>query len=183
VGTEPGGSGDRLSRVEVLAGEGIGIEDSSPLIELVRSTAEAALNAEHSAGPDAVTVLLSDDRRLRSLNLTFNGEDSVTDVLSFNDAEGWHNGVPPEPGEWEAGFPAGGEEARLGEIVISVEQTARQAAERSMPLERELAMLTVHGVLHLLGYDHADPEEERGMSGKTDAIVAKLFDRPEEGDR
>ena len=151
-----------------------GFEDTGPLIELVRRAAEAALDAEHSTGPDAVTVLLADDRRLRELNRQFNGEDSVTDVLSFNESEGWRNGTPPEvPDEQE--FFAPGEEPGLGEIVISLEQTARQAEERSIPFEREVATLTVHGVLHLLGYDHAEPDEERVMFGKAAAVLARLF--------
>lgn len=172
---EPEDAGRVESRVEVLADAVPGFEKAEPLIELTRAAAEAALDAEHTAGPDAVTVLLSDDRRLRDLNRQFNGEDSVTDVLSFNDAEGWRDGVPPVGIADEQAFLAPGEEPRLGEIVVSLEQTARQAAERSIPFERELAMLTVHGVLHLLGYDHADPGEEQVMFAKTDAVLERLF--------
>ena len=159
--------------VEVLADDEVELADLDQLTKLVKLAASAALDAEHTAGPDAVTVLLSDDNRLRELNLQFNSEDSVTDVLSFNDVDGWHNGTPPP--ELDDGFIAPGEKPRLGEIVISVEQTRRQAEERSVPFDRELAMLTVHGVLHLLGYDHADPEEERVMFGKTDAVLAGIF--------
>ena len=159
--------------IEVIADDDFEITDLEKLSELVERAASAALDAEHTSGPDAVTVLLSDDNRLRELNLQFNGEDSVTDVLSFNDVDGWHNGTPPA--ELDDGFIAPGEKPRLGEIVISVEQTRRQAKERSVPFDRELAMLTIHGVLHLLGYDHADPEEERVMFGKTDAVLAGIF--------
>jgi probable rRNA maturation factor len=169
VATEP--------RVEVLADEDAGVEDNEALAELICRAAKAALDAEHTAGPDTVTIMLSTDARLRELNLEFNGEDSVTDVLSFNETEGWHNGVPPaELGEdGDAHFLSPGEEPRLGDIAISVEQTARQAAERGIPFEREIAMLAIHGVLHLLGYDHADPEEEKVMFGKTDRVLAGLF--------
>lgn len=163
-------------RVEVLADTVAGFDDLDALVAVVRSAAEAALDAEHSTGPDAVTVLLSDDRKLRDLNRQFNDEDSVTDVLSFNDVEGWHNGVPPaDVGADEFLMP--GERARLGEIVISLEQTKRQSDERSVPFERELVMLTIHGVLHLLGYDHADQEEERVMFGKTDALLESVVRR------
>ncbi len=169
--SEPGAE----SRVEVIADPVAGFADIESLAGLVRAAADAALGAEHSSGPDAVTVLLSDDRKLRDLNRQFNDEDSVTDVLSFNDVDGWHNGSPPADLA-EDPFAAPGDGPRLGEIVISLEQTKRQADEQSVPFERELAMLTVHGVLHLLGYDHADPEEERVMFGKTDAVLSKLFE-------
>lgn len=172
--TEPEGGRARPSRVEALADTVPGFAETEPLIELVHRAAESALDAEHTRGPNAVTVLLADDRRLRKLNLQFNGEDSVTDVLSFNDAEGWLNGLPPEGLDEQHTFTPG-ERPRLGEIVISLEQTARQATERSIPFERELAMLTIHGVLHLLGYDHADPDEEHVMFSKTDAVLARLF--------
>ena len=163
-------------RVEVAADEEASPELSldPEILELVANAAEAALDAEHTAGPDSVFVMLSNSERLHELNLRFNGEDAVTDVLSFNDVEGWHNGVPPEAAEDE--FAVTGDSVGLGEIVISVEQTLKQANERSIPFERELAMLTIHGVLHLLGYDHADPEEERVMFGKTDDILVRVID-------
>ncbi len=168
--SEAGGAG----RVEVLVDPVVGFEDVESLVELVGRAAEAALDAEHSSGPDGVTVLLSDDRKLLELNRRFNDDDSVTDVLSFNDVEGWRNGVPPEELAGD-GFAMPGEEPRLGEIVISLEQTKRQAEERGELFKRELAMLTVHGVLHLLGYDHAEPDEERVMFGKTAAVLERLF--------
>lgn len=168
--------GTAAGRVEVIFDEDGEVEELERLMELVMHAAEAALNAEHTSGPDAVTVLLSDDRTLHELNRRFNDQDSVTDVLSFNDVDGWHNGAPP-PEESYSGFLAPGETPRLGEIVISLEQTRRQAEERSVEFEHELAMLTVHGVLHLLGYDHADPEEERVMFGKTDAVLERVFEK------
>ncbi len=163
------------TRVEVISDEDAGVEENETLAELICRAAEAALDAEHTAGPDTVTIMLSNDERLRALNLEFNGEDSVTDVLSFNETEGWHNGVPPEDSDAAKPFLSSGETPRLGDIVISVEQTARQAAERGIPLEREISMLAIHGILHLLGYDHADPEEEKVMFGKTDRVLDGLF--------
>jgi probable rRNA maturation factor len=161
-------------RVEVLSDPVPGFSDLSSLEELVSRAAEAALAAEHTAGPDQVAVLLSDDDRLRDLNREFNGEDEVTDVLSFNETPGWHNGTPPAESVDDDGFRAPGEEPRLGDIVISLPQTKRQSEQHGVPFERELAMLTIHGVLHLLGYDHADSEEERVMFGKTDRILERV---------
>lgn len=162
------------SRVEVLSDEVDGFADTSALEELVKNAAEAALNAEHKNGPDRVSVLLSDDRRLRSLNLEFNGDDEVTDVLSFNENEGWHDGTPPESVGDDQRFLAPGDVPRLGDIVISLEKTKRQAEENGARFERELAMLTIHGTLHLLGYDHAEPEEKAIMFGKTDRVLDSL---------
>ena len=162
-------------RVEALSDESLELENASQLEALVTRAAEAALDAEHTAGPDHVTVLLSDDARLRALNLEFNGEDDVTDVLSFNETEGWHDGVPPESLEDDMQFLAPGGEPRLGDIVISLQMTKRQADAAGVSFERELAMLTIHGVLHLLGYDHAEPQEEKRMFGKTDVILDKLL--------
>ena len=64
---------------------------------------------------------------------------------------------------------------RLGDIAISVPQTKRQALAKGVTFERELAMLAIHGTLHLLGYDHAEPEDERVMFGKTDDALDEVF--------
>jgi probable rRNA maturation factor len=96
--------------------------------------------------PDAeVNVLLADDATLHALNRTYLREDRPTDVLSFSQREELP-GAPATP-------RVEGQAAILGDVVISVETAARQAAERSVSLESELALLTVHGILHLLGYD------------------------------
>jgi probable rRNA maturation factor len=162
------------SRVEVLSDPVPGFSDLASLERLVSRAVEAALAAEHTAGPDQVAVLLSDDERLRALNLEFNGADEVTDVLSFNEEEGWRDGVPPAESP-DDGFRMPGEEPRLGDIVISLPQTKRQSEQHGVPFERELAMLAIHGVLHLLGYDHAEPEEERVMFGKTEEVLQEVF--------
>jgi probable rRNA maturation factor len=67
------------------------------------------------------------------------------------------------------------ESGRLGDIAISLPQVARQAAENGKSVKRELAMLTIHGVLHLLGYDHAELDKEKVMFGKTDVVLAEIF--------
>ena len=86
---------------------------------------------------------------MRTLNRRFRGEDSATDVLSFNtDFDGLRR-------------PDGSSE--LGEIVIALPVAARGARERAISLGEELALLTVHGTLHLLGFDHEEPEEEVRM--------------------
>ena len=151
-------------------------------IQLVVSAAVTALDAEHKEGPDRVTVMITDDNRIRELNRRFKGEDEVTDVLSFNEygegpsgtaLDNENEGASPE--FLDFGGPDNIELDRLGDIAISLPQVERQAAENGKPPERELAMLTVHGVLHLLGYDHAEPDDEKIMFGKTDVILQGLF--------
>jgi probable rRNA maturation factor len=95
------------------------------------------LRLEVAAGAP-FTLLLASDRRLRQLNRDFLGKDAPTDVLSF-----------PEPGP--GGF--------LGEIAISVPRACEQAAALGHPVESEIAILMLHGVLHLMGHDH---ETDRG---------------------
>ena len=92
---------------------------------------------------------MTDSRTVRRLNRRFRGEDSATDVLSFNtDFDGLRR-------------PDGSSE--LGEIVIALPVAARGARERNVSLEQELALLTVHGTLHLLGFDHESPSEDTQM--------------------
>lgn len=141
-------------------------------ISLVMNAAVAGLDSEQFDGPDHITVMITGDERIRELNRDFKGEDAITDVLSFN--------VEPDEDDSDDEWPEAGdsdeeESNRLGDIAISLPQVVRQAAENGKSADRELAMLTIHGVLHLLGYDHAELEEEKIMFGKTDVVLAKLF--------
>lgn len=101
--------------------------------------------------PGEVCLSLTDDEEVHALNQSFAGEDHATDVLSFSQQEG----LPmPGPGQ-----------AVLGDVVISVETAERQAQVAGHDLLHELLHLSVHGLVHLLGYDHATPDEERRMFG------------------
>ena len=137
-------------------------------IRVAANAIDTILKREGYSGdrPAHVTVLLTGDARLKRLNRDFAGEDHVTDVLSFG-------------AETEDDFPNYESESipwvRLGDIAISVPQTNRQATDKGVPFERELAMLAIHGTLHLMGYDHAEPEEERVMFGKTDDALNEVF--------
>ncbi|CAB1129621.1 endonuclease involved in 70S ribosomes quality control [Candidatus Hydrogenisulfobacillus filiaventi] len=129
--------------------------------DVVRRAVEAALRMEGEEEAE-VSVVLTDDAAVQALNREYRGIDRPTDVLSFPQREGETLG--------------GGEEgaALLGDIVISVERARAQAEEYGHSLERELGFLAVHGVLHLLGWDHADPEDEARMMARTEAILAPL---------
>jgi probable rRNA maturation factor len=111
-----------------------------------------------------LSILLVDLAYMAELNHRWMGGDGPTDVLAFPMEEGT---IDPGPNEL-----GGGEPTLLGDVVLCPEVAARQAEQANHETAEELDMLTVHGVLHLLGYDHAEPEEEREMF----ALQAKLLD-------
>ncbi len=106
-----------------------------------------------------LSILLCDDETIRALNRRYRKQDKPTDVLSFPMDEG------PGPGA-EGGL--------LGDVVISVPTAARQAAERDRPIVAEVTFLLAHGLLHLIGYDHATKREEREMTARTEALLAAV---------
>jgi len=126
--------------------------------ERLAAIARRVLEAERAPACE-LSIAVTDDETVRALNREYAGEDAVTDVLSFSQREGEEFVTPPE------GVPP------LGEVVIAYPQAARQAAERGHMADEEVTRLLVHGVLHLLGYDHAEPEEARRMRGREDALA------------
>ncbi len=131
------------------------------LESLVERAALAVLEQEGFRQDAEVSVLLADDQYIRELNKQYRGVDKPTDVLSFAQNEG-----DPMPGP--------GEEDLLGDVVISLQTAARQGEEYGHGLRREVAYLTAHGVLHLLGYDHQDEESRSLMREKEEAALARL---------
>lgn len=112
-----------------------------------------------------VTVLLADDEMIRQLNRDYRGMDQATDVLSFAYIEN----IDEEPD-----YQGFGEDETLGDIIISLERAERQAREYGHTLTREVGFLTAHGMLHLAGYDHQQPEEEIIMRQKEEEILQYL---------
>jgi len=109
-----------------------------------------------------LSILLVSDAEMRRLNRTWRDRDRTTDVLAFAQGEG------------EGGVPDG----LLGDVVISVDTARRQAAERGLTLAAEADRLLVHGLLHLLGYDHEVSEREaRRMQRRERALLRVLVDR------
>ena len=104
-----------------------------------------------------ISVLLVGDRRMRELNRSYRGIDRTTDVLSFSQLEG--SSIITES-------------ADLGDIVISPAQAMRQACERGVSLEQELTLLLIHGLLHLIGYDH---EKSRYQESRMKAKEKELM--------
>ena len=127
----------------------------------MRAIARRALAAEGVGGPAQVGVVIADDETVRELNQRFLGLDVPTDVLSFALAAAD-----------EAPFALPPEEASLGEVVIAYPTAVRQAKEAGRTIEAEVAHLLVHGLLHLLGYDHQRPQEEMAMRRQEQEILA-----------
>jgi len=132
--------------------------DGQPLAEkTVRESVEGAAAALSTAGGE-VSIVLTDDSAIRSLNRDWRGIDKPTNVLSF-----------PVSG------PAGGEDARLlGDIVIAFETLERECADGNRNFLHHLAHLAVHGFLHLNGYDHETDSQAEAMEGLESRIMARL---------
>ncbi len=129
--------------------------------ERLAAIALRVLEAE-GAPPCELSVTVTDDETVRGLNREYAGDDAVTDVLSFSQREG------------EAFVGAPGSVPPLGEVVIAYPQATRQAEERDRSVEEEVARLLVHGTLHLLGYDHAEAEEERRMRAREGELLGAI---------
>ena len=137
-----------------------------PLLErLLAETAEA-----EGIGHGVVSLTFTDDEGIRELNRRFRGVDRPTDVLSFPMREA---GEEDEFGAAAAAVEGPEEEEPLGDIVISLPRALAQAEEYGHSAEREVGFLFVHGLLHLLGYDHDTEEREREMFARQEAVLAK----------
>ena len=130
----------------------------------VRAVAQRVLAAERPGEVIEVSVAITDDATVRDLNRRYRGLDEPTDVLSFglDDRADQSFVLPP------------GESALLGEVVISYPTAVRQAEEEGHSVGEEVAHLLAHGVLHLLGYDHEEPEDERTMRERESQILGEL---------
>ena len=131
--------GSKRLRVVVTDGAGRPVRDGG-LAAWLSSVAPARASGE-------VSIALVSDTRIRALNRRYRRKDQATDVLSFSPAPGPR---PPVPG--------------LGDIVIATGVARRQAKEAGHSTQAELRVLALHGLLHLLGYDHHHPQDERRMA-------------------
>ena len=136
----------------------------------VRKVIRTALAAEGVDFPCEVDVLLTNDARIHELNREQRGIDQPTDVLSFP-AFDLRPGALPEPADADPGSGL----VPLGDMVVSLERAAAQAKAYGLSNRRALAYLTVHSVLHLLGYDHLDEGPQKAqMRAKEEEILEKL---------
>jgi len=127
----------------------------------IRRAAWHALSVVEAQTPLALTVAVTSSEKVRDLNRDFAGKDETTDVLSF-------------PAEEQAYETEDGEPPYIGDIVIAYPVAERQAAERSHTVIAELQTLAIHGVLHLLGYDHQTPEQQAEMWAYESAAMNAL---------
>ena len=131
-----------------------------------------------------VCLTVTSDETVRRLNRDYRGLDEVTDVLSFSPSHSGHwegEAESPEVNNLETVDPnndtfvyPAGEAAPLGEVVIAYPQVQRQALEYGVAVDRELALLIVHGVLHLAGHDHLEPWEQSQMQQKERAALEAI---------
>ncbi len=159
--------------------------------KVIASALEQVLSNSQSA---EVSVLVTGDEAVQALNRDYRGVDEVTDVLSFSaDHPGHWEGEDEAPEDWLA-KPGSPHEASpfplpphelpaLGEVIISYPQTQRQAYNQPQnegvsqedAVRREVALLLVHGVLHLVGHDHLESSETAEMQAKERAALAPIF--------
>jgi probable rRNA maturation factor len=137
----------------------IHIESEFPFPKnLLENAARGALEHESESSDVELSIILTDDARLHELNLNYLNVDAPTDVLSFPASE-----TDPETG------------ARyIGDILISIPRAQSQAAAAGHPLEAEVQLLVVHGILHLLGHDHARAKEKARMWKAQAEILERL---------
>ncbi|ADL07683.1 rRNA maturation RNase YbeY [Thermosediminibacter oceani] len=130
--------------------------------ELVKKIVEFALDFEGVAGEVEVSVVFVDNDYIRELNRSYRGKDMPTDVLSFSMRET----------SADEAFDGNEEvERMLGDIVISLEKAREQADAFGHSFEREVGYLVVHGVLHLLGYDHEEERDKKIMREKEEEVL------------
>lgn len=131
---------------------------------LIRKACIATLTEENFPYDAEIEVTLTDDETIRELNKNYRDTDRSTDVLSFPLGENGVYDTNPESGM-----------KMLGDVVISVEHAVMQSELYGHSLEREISFLTVHSILHLLGYDHINSKlEETVMREKQDIILEEL---------
>ena len=130
---------------------------------LIRRSCIAVLRNEQFPGPAEISVTFVNNEEIRKLNAQYRDKDTPTDVLSFP------MGVN---GEYDINLDTGAK--ILGDVVLSVEKAAEQAELYGHGLDREVGYLTVHSVLHLLGYDHIDPLDKVHMREKEESIMHQL---------
>ena len=130
----------------------------------LRTAAQAVIVQVQLAHAVELSIRLSDDAELHALNLNYRSMDKPTDVLSFG-SEAWRDGVRAQ---------ASSDPEYLGDIVISMERCVAQAQAGGHEVHEELALLVVHGTLHLLGYDHDTPPRKKLMWGQQAQALAAV---------
>ena len=150
--------------INVLIDEGL---EGSLEVGWLQNVAEQVLAIQDVGSDVEMGLVIASQERVRQLNRSYRGKDEPTDVLAFSMLPAEQTpGVdfPPPPDGVQ----------HLGEVIISYPQAVLQAKERQHPIKKEVAVLIIHGVLHLLGYEHDKPELERQMRAREVAILSGI---------
>ena len=135
--------------------------EGCPETSWLRSVAEQVLTAQGVSPDVELGLVITSQERVQQLNKSYRGKDEPTDVLAFY--------MTSAAGETFVAPPDG--MCHLGEVIISYPQAVIQAEEHQHSIKKELAILIIHGVLHLLGYDHEESEQARQMrAGEADIL-------------
>ena len=145
-----------------------GVFENCPGEDWLRNVAEQAITAEGITSDAELGLVVTGQERVQELNRVYRGKDRPTDVLSFGmapaleETEATHFVTPPD------GI------LHLGEVIISYPQAVIQAREHEHPIKKEIAILIIHGVLHLCGCDHEKPEPGRLMRMREAEILSQV---------
>ena len=157
-------------------------EQSEHPVDLARWTqlARSVLDAQALKGDVEVSLLFVDEPAIAQLRERFLGESGPTDVLAFPiDAEPDHGGRSPDEGGTGPGGALAGDEddipVLLGDVVVCPSIAAKNASERSVVFEDEVALLVVHGLLHLTGMDHEADEESERMEQREQQLLDRFY--------
>lgn len=131
-------------------------------VQLVERLLQHAATVEQIEEGTELSVTFVTNEEIQEINKQYRDKDAPTDVISF---------ALEELGEGETAIIAEGMPRILGDIIISIDRTYEQAEDFGHSFERELGFLAIHGFLHVLGYDHMTPEDEKLMFGKQDEIL------------
>ena len=138
----------------------------------IRTCVNETLKAEGITVPCEINVLVTDDAGIQTVNKASRNIDKPTDVLSFP-MFNLKAGQPPQ--DWQEYIDPGTGLCPLGDMCISLERAIAQAKEFGHSTKREVGYLTIHSMLHLLGYDHLDEgEQKRQMRGREETIAAQI---------
>ena len=140
------------------------------IISVIRRSIETTLQMQGVKVPCEINVLITDDKGIRAINKASRNIDAATDVLSFpmfqltagELPEDWSEYIDPETGL-----------CPLGDMAISVERAVKQAQEYGHGMRREIGYLTIHSMLHLLGYDHMDEGEQKKQMREREELIAQ----------
>ena len=146
-----------------------------PLISaVIKRCIEATLSAERISAPCEINVLVTNDKGIRAINQASRGIDKATDVLSFPMFQ-LEAGNPPV--DWMDYLDPETETCPLGDMAISLERAVAQAKEFGHSTRREVGYLTIHSMLHLLGYDHLDEGPQKAQMRSREEVIAALIPR------